>query len=71
MHKVLLGREVARRRDEVRALALEEARLEPRGDRGDVPAAGLAGGRGRELLRARGSAVIAPADVDTWFFDWR
>ena len=66
--KVLLRREVARRPDEVRALAFQKARLEPGGDGGDVAAPGLAGrGRG-ELLRASGEAVIAPADVDACFF---
>ena len=68
MHKVLLRRKVARRPDEVRALAFEEVRLEPRGHGGDVPAPGLAGRGCGELLRASGEAVIAPADVDACFF---
>lgn len=59
---------MARSSDEVRALAFQKARLEPRGDGGDVPAPGLARrGRG-ELLRASREAVIAPADVDACFF---
>lgn len=67
MHKVFFGRQVARRPDEVCALALEELRLQPGGDGGDVASPGLTGGRSGELLGARVGPVIAPADVDACF----